>query len=65
MSAVVIETKTKPDLDELKTRLKTTWMTGNYDLFSRFMEKDAEQSFLRLDVTPGTRTTRPQTKPTG
>ena len=55
MSAVVIETKTKPDLGELKTRLKTTWMTGNYDLFSRFMEKDAEQFFLRLGVTPGTR----------
>ena len=49
------ETKTNPDFDELKTRLKTTWMTGNYDLFSRFMEKDAEQFFRRLGVTPGTR----------
>jgi SAM-dependent methyltransferase len=55
MSAVVTETKTNPDFDELKTRLKTTWMTGNYDLFSRFMEKDAEQFFRRLGVTPGTR----------
>ena len=30
-------------------------MTGDYDLFSRFMEKDAEQFFRRLGVTPGTR----------
>jgi len=55
MSAVAIETQTSSDFNELKTRLKTTWMTGNYDLFSRFMEKDAEQFFLRLGVKPGTR----------
>ena len=30
-------------------------MTGDYDLFSRFMEKDAEQFFERLGVTPGIR----------
>jgi SAM-dependent methyltransferase len=50
-----IATQTSPEFDELKTRLKTTWMTGDYDLFSRFMEKDAEQFFQRLGVTPGTR----------
>ena len=55
MSAVAIETQTSSDFNELKTRLKTTWMSGNYDLFSRFMEKDAEQFFLRLGVKPGTR----------
>lgn len=55
MSAVAIETQTSSDFNELKTRLKTTWMTGNYDLFSRFMEKDAEIFFLRLGVKPGTR----------
>lgn len=55
MSAITIETKTTPEFDELKTRLKTTWMTGNYDLFSRFMEKDAEQFFRRLGVKPRTR----------
>lgn len=43
------------ELDELKARLKTTWMTGDYDLFARFMEKDAEQFFQRLGVSPGTR----------
>jgi ubiquinone/menaquinone biosynthesis C-methylase UbiE len=49
------ETQTTKDFDQLKTRLKTTWMTGDYDLFSRYMEKDAEQFFRRLGVTPGTR----------
>jgi Cyclopropane fatty acid synthase and related methyltransferases len=29
-------------------------MTGDCDLFSRFMKKDAEQFFQRLGVTPGT-----------
>lgn len=55
MSAVAIETRTNSDSDELKTRLKTTWMSGNYDFFSRFMEKDAEVFFRRLGVAPGTR----------
>jgi SAM-dependent methyltransferase len=55
MSAIANEIQTTRDFDELKTRLKATWMTGDYDLFSRFMEKDAEQFFRRLGVTPGTR----------
>lgn len=41
--------------DQLKARLKATWMTGDYDLFSRFLEKDAELFFRRLGVKPGTR----------
>jgi ubiquinone/menaquinone biosynthesis C-methylase UbiE len=49
------ETQTTKDFDQLKFRLKTTWMTGDYDLFSRYLEKDAEQFFRRLGVTPGTR----------
>jgi len=49
------ETQTTKDFDQLKIRLKTTWMTGDYDLFSRYLEKDAEQFFRRLGVTPGTR----------
>ena len=55
MNAIASETRTSKEFYELKTRLKTTWMTGNYDIFSRFMEQDAEQFFLRLGVTPGTR----------
>lgn len=47
MSAVAVE--------ELKSRLRTTWMTGDYDRFARFMEKDAEKFFRGLKVAPGTR----------
>ncbi|MGH9673761.1 MAG: hypothetical protein ACRD44_11320, partial [Bryobacteraceae bacterium] len=42
-------------IDELKSRLKTTWMTGDYDLFARYLEKGAAQFFRRLGVAPGTR----------
>src|SRR5512135_2847289 len=55
MSAIANEIQITKDFDELKTRLKATWMTGDYDLFSRFMEKDAEQFFQRLGVRRGTR----------
>jgi len=43
------------ELSQLKTRLKNTWMTGDYDTFSRYMEKDAERFYQRLHVKPGTR----------
>ena len=47
-------TATTPDIDALKTRLKATWMDGNYDYFSRFMESSAVQFLDRLDVKAGT-----------
>jgi len=43
------------ELDELKTRLKATWMSGDYDLFARYMEEDSEPFLRRLGITPGTR----------
>jgi ubiquinone/menaquinone biosynthesis C-methylase UbiE len=55
MNAMVKDTPMTPDFEQLKTRLKSTWMTGDYDAFSRYMEKDAEQFFRRLGVKPGTR----------
>ena len=55
MDATAKETQASKDFEQLKARLKTTWTTGDYDLFSRFMEKDAGQFFQRLGVTPGTR----------
>src|SRR6266850_4942639 len=55
MNAIAKAAPTSKEFDELKIRLKTTWMTGDYDLFSRFMEKDAEEFFRRLGVIPGTR----------
>jgi ubiquinone/menaquinone biosynthesis C-methylase UbiE len=55
MNATAKETQVTQDFDQLKNRLKMTWMTGDYDLFSRYLEKDAEQFFRRLGVKPGTR----------
>jgi len=55
MSAIAKNTQTAEDFDQLKARLKSTWMTGDYDLFSRFMEKDADQFFRRLAVPTGAR----------
>lgn len=55
MNATTQETRTNKEVDQLKTRLKATWMTGDYDLFSRFMERDAERFFQRLGIVPGAR----------
>jgi len=43
------------EFTELKSKLKTTWMTGDYDTFSRYMQKDAEEFFKRLGIKPGAR----------
>jgi len=55
MSAIAKETQTGNDFAELKSRLKAIWTSGDYDVFSRFMEKDAQAFFSRLGVKPGTR----------
>ena len=55
MNAIAKDTQTTGEFEQLKTRLKTTWTAGDYDRFSRFLEKDAEEFFRRLGVTPGTR----------
>ena len=46
---------TVPEIAGLKERLKTTWMAGDYDRFSRYMEPDARAFYERLDVPPGSR----------
>jgi SAM-dependent methyltransferase/uncharacterized damage-inducible protein DinB len=53
-NAVAKEILTNADFDQLKTRLKTTWMTGDYDVFARYMEKDAEVFYRQLGIKPGT-----------
>ncbi len=55
MSAAVTTTAstTTTDIDALKTRLKVTWMAGDYDYFSRFMESSAVEFLDRLDVEAG------------
>jgi SAM-dependent methyltransferase len=53
MSAIAT-TAPPTDIDALKTRLKATWMDGNYDYFSRFMESSAVEFLDRLGVQAGT-----------
>src|SRR5215831_5801665 len=44
---------TAPEIDGLKTRLKETWMAGDYDRFSRYMEQGARIFYEHLDVPAG------------
>lgn len=40
------------DMHQLKARLKATWMTGDYDVFSRYLEPDAHLFFRRIGIEP-------------
>jgi SAM-dependent methyltransferase len=42
-------------MQELKARLKTTWMAGDYSHFAKYLEPGAWEFLNRLAVTPGTR----------
>lgn len=44
-----------PDVENLKTRLKTIWMAGDYDRFSRYLESGAREFYERLRIAPGSR----------
>lgn len=44
-----------PEAESVKTRLKTIWMAGDYDRFSRYMESGAREFYGRLSVAPGCR----------
>jgi ubiquinone/menaquinone biosynthesis C-methylase UbiE len=46
---------TTPETAELKVRLKATWMAGDYDRFSRYLEPSAREFFARLQVPRGSR----------
>jgi SAM-dependent methyltransferase len=43
------------EMETLKSKLKATWMAGNYDYFSRFMESSAVQFLARLPLRAGDR----------
>jgi len=38
---------------DLKARLKKTWMAGDYDRFSRYMENGARDFYERWNIVPG------------
>src|SRR3974390_1878814 len=44
---------TVPDIEGLKSKLKATWMAGNYDRFSRYMEDGARIFYEQLDIPAG------------
>jgi len=46
-------TTTAPEIEGLKTRLKETWIAGDYDRFSRYMEQGARIFYERLDMPAG------------
>jgi SAM-dependent methyltransferase len=50
-----MSTTNTAEMETLKGKLKTTWMAGNYDYFSRFMESSAVEFLARLPVHPGDR----------
>ena len=43
------------EVESVKTRLKNIWMVGDYDRFSRYMERSAREFYERLLVVPGYR----------
>lgn len=43
------------EMDALKTRLKATWMSGDYGHFAQYLEPGAREFFARLDIAVGTR----------
>jgi ubiquinone/menaquinone biosynthesis C-methylase UbiE len=42
-----------PEISGLKTRLKETWVAGDYDRFSRYMEEGARIFYEQLDIPAG------------
>lgn len=51
MSAVANEN----GIEAIKSRLRTTWMAGDYDRFSRYLENGAHAFYERLRVAPDSR----------
>src|SRR3954447_10037717 len=53
VESVVTMHMMSPEIDGLKNKLKETWSAGDYDLFSRYMERDARAFYERLHVPAG------------
>jgi len=45
----------KREIEDVKSHLRTTWMAGDYDRFSRYMENEARAFYERLRVPPGSK----------
>ncbi|MCI0553603.1 MAG: class I SAM-dependent methyltransferase [Anaerolineae bacterium] len=44
-----------PEMESLKTRLKATWMAGDYGHFAKYLEPGALEFLSRIPIEPGTR----------
>ncbi len=44
-----------PEMEALKTRLKATWMAGDYGHFAKYLEPGALEFLSRIAIEPGTR----------
>src|SRR3954470_12897198 len=55
MEEEMTSTTTAPEMNGLKTVLKETWMAGDYDRFSRYMEQGARIFYEGLDIPAGCR----------
>src|SRR3954451_14704239 len=55
MTTTTTDTPMPPEMTALKIRLKTTWESGDYGVFAKYLEPGALEFFERLDVAPRTR----------
>jgi SAM-dependent methyltransferase len=44
-----------PEMEAIKTRLKATWMSGDYGLFATYLEPGALEFLSRITIEPGMR----------
>src|SRR6185312_7736705 len=44
-----------PEMTALKTKLKSTWQSGDYGIFAEYLKSGAMEFFDRLQIQPGTR----------
>jgi 2-polyprenyl-3-methyl-5-hydroxy-6-metoxy-1,4-benzoquinol methylase len=51
----VITTEMIPEMQALKTRLKVTWMSGDYGHFAKYLEPGALEFLSRISIEPGMR----------
>jgi SAM-dependent methyltransferase len=51
----VITAEMIPEMEALKTRLKATWMSGDYGHFAKYLEPGALEFLARINIEPGAR----------
>ncbi len=51
----VITAEMTPEMEALKTRLKATWMSGDYGHFAKYLESGALEFLSRIPIEPGMR----------